>query len=135
MFSTHKAGFWASISTRLREYDNILCPSFCWNDLSSQAPHKSSPLRENFKITFKSVLGHVRFVLMLVLQLAKSCDVTSLLKRVYLAAEKGNLQAGNKLIKNASCPAELRPRNKVTFCLFVRTLNCTLALSVAITVA
>ena len=40
-----KLAFWASTSTstRLREYDNILCPSLCWNDLSSQAPHKSSP--------------------------------------------------------------------------------------------
>ena len=78
-----KLAFWASISTRLREYDNILCPSLCWNDLSSQAPHKSSLLRENFKITFKSVLGHIRFVLMLVLHFAKSRDVTSLLKWVY----------------------------------------------------
>ena len=74
---------WASISTRLREYDNILCPSLCWNDLSSQAPHKSPLLRENFKITFKLVLGHIRFVLMLVLHSAKSRDVTSLLKWVY----------------------------------------------------
>ena len=78
-----KLAFWASISTRLREYDNILCPSLCWNDFSSQAPHKSSLLRENFKITFKSVLGHIRFVLMLVLHVAKSRDVTSLLKWVY----------------------------------------------------
>ena len=38
-----KLAFQASISTRLREYDNILCPSLCSNDLSSQAPHKSSP--------------------------------------------------------------------------------------------
>ena len=75
--------FGLRISTRSREYDNILCPSLCWNDLSSQAPHKSSLLRENFKITFKSVLGHIRFVLMLVLHFAKSRDVTSLLKWVY----------------------------------------------------
>ena len=79
-----KLAFWASISARLREYDNILCPSLCWNDLSSQAPHKSSLLRENFKITFKSVLGHIQFVLMLVLHFAKSRDVTSLLKWVYI---------------------------------------------------
>ena len=71
-----KLAFWASISSRLREYDNILCPSLCWNDFSSQAQHKSSLLRENLKITFKSVLGHIRFVLMLVLHFAKSRDVT-----------------------------------------------------------
>ena len=82
-----KLAFWASISTRLREYDNILCPSLCSNDLSSQAPHKSSLLRENFKITFKSVLGHIRFVLMLVPHSAKSRDVTSLLKWVYCRKE------------------------------------------------
>ena len=61
----------------------MLCPSLCWNDLSCQAPHKSSLLRENFKITFRSVLGHIRFVLMLVLHSAKSRDVTSLLKWIY----------------------------------------------------
>ena len=75
-----KLPFWASISRQLRESDNILCPSLCSNDLSSQTPHKSSTLRGNFKITFKSVLGHMRFVLMFVLQFARSRDVTSLLK-------------------------------------------------------
>ena len=76
-----KLAFWASISTRLRKYDhNILCPSLCLSDLSSQTPHKSSTLRENFKVTFKFVLGHMRLVLMLVLQFGKSPDVTSLLK-------------------------------------------------------
>ena len=54
---------------------------------------------------------------------------------LHLAAEKGNLQAVKKLIENASCPAELRPRNKVSFCLFARTLNYTLSLSVAIAIA
>ena len=78
-----KLAFWASISTLLREYDNILCSSLCWNDLRSQAPHKSSPLSENFKITFNFILGHIRFVLMLVLHFVKSRDVTSLLKWVY----------------------------------------------------
>ena len=57
-----RLAFWASISTLLREYDNILCPSLCWNDLSSQAPHKSSPLSKNFEITLHLVLGHIRFV-------------------------------------------------------------------------
>ena len=38
---------------------------------------------ENFKITFNFILGHIRFVLMLVLHFAKSRDVTSLLKWVY----------------------------------------------------
>ena len=63
---------------------NILCPSLCWNDLSGQAPHKSSPLSENFKITFDFGFGfgHIRFVLMLVLHFAKSRDVTSLVKWV-----------------------------------------------------
>ena len=75
-----KLAFWASISTRLRKYDNILCPSLRSSDLSSRTPHKNSPLRENFKVTFKSVLGHIRLVLMLVLQVGKSPDVTSLLK-------------------------------------------------------
>ena len=56
------------------------------NDLSSQAPHKSSPLSKNFKITFNLVLGHIRFVLILVLHFAKSRDVTSLLKWVYSSA-------------------------------------------------
>ena len=65
--------------------------------LSNQAPHKSSPLRENFKITFNSVLGHThtRFVLMLVLQFAKSRDVTSLLKWV----SNGGTQTKNS-VKN-----------------------------------
>ena len=54
--------------------------------MSSQALHKSSLLRENFKITFKSVLGHIQFVLMLVLHFAESCDVASLLKWLYKAA-------------------------------------------------
>ena len=51
-FNAQMLAFWASISTLLREYDNILCPSLGWNDLSSQAPQKSSSLSENFKITF-----------------------------------------------------------------------------------
>ena len=78
--STLKACFLGFDLDTIAEYDNILCPSLCSNDLSSQAPHKSSPLRENLKISFKSVLGLIRFVLMLVLQFAKSRDVTSLLK-------------------------------------------------------
>ena len=62
-------------------------------------------------------------------------DVTSLsVLNDHLAAEKGNLQAVNKLIENASRPAELRPRNKVTFCLFACTLNCALSSSIAIAV-
>ena len=77
-----KLTFWGSISTRLREYNSILCSSLCSNDLSSQTPHKSSPLRENFNITFKSTFGHKRFVLMIVPRFAKSRDVTSLLKLV-----------------------------------------------------
>ena len=81
-----KLAFWASISTLLREYDNIFCPPLCWNDLRSEAPHKSLPLNENFKITFNFVLEHIRFVLMLVLHFAKSRDETSLLKWVYWAS-------------------------------------------------
>ena len=77
--------FWASISTRLREYDNILCSSLCSNDLSDQAPHKSSSLCEIFNMIFNSVLGHIQFVLMLDPQFAKSRDVTSLLKSVPLS--------------------------------------------------
>ena len=87
-FNAQMLAFWASISTLLREYDNILCPSLGWNDLSSQAPQKSS-LSENFKITFNLVLGHIRFVLMLVLHFAKSRDVTSLLKWVYTCFHTG----------------------------------------------
>ena len=74
-----------------REYDNIHCPSLCWNDLSSRAPHKSSPFSENFKITFNLVLGHIRSVLMLVLHFAKSRDVTSLLKWVYAVLDDPGL--------------------------------------------
>ena len=47
-----------------------------------QQPSTAQPLRENFKITFKSVLAHIRFVLMLVHHFAKPHDVTSLLKWV-----------------------------------------------------
>ena len=73
-----KLAFWASISTRLLEYDNILCPSLNSNDLSRQALHKSSPLREDFKVTFKSVLRHA------IICFDEITSRASLLKRVYI---------------------------------------------------
>ena len=41
-------------------------------------------ITRNVEISFKSVLGHIRFVLTLVLHFAKSRDVTSLLKWVFM---------------------------------------------------
>lgn len=56
---------------------------------------------------------------LLTLQLLFQFKMTPL----HLAAEKGNLKAVQKLVENASCPAELETQNKVTFCLFTKSNN------------
>ena len=54
-----------------------------FTEVRTSPDNRGSTVRKNFKITFKSVLRHIRFVLMLVLHFTKSRDVTSLLKWVY----------------------------------------------------
>ena len=58
---------------------------FEWFEQPSTA--QKFTISDNFKMTFKSVLKHILFALILVLQFAKSCNVTTLLKWVYVTSK------------------------------------------------
>ena len=120
---------------------NVFGSNVCFADsvYLSQARHTTGHCRSDMilyvRLEFRSILFYLapKFVSSWKRQVTNDVTFLSVLND-HLAAEKGNLQAVNKLIENASRPAELTPRNKVTFCLFACTLNCALSSSVAIAV-